>query len=151
MLVSEAVYNHTPISLAPYSNEKSYDKWSKSWKTLSFIVIQMHDKLHESFLHADFTKQMKVVENQFKKVNNIFIEKACVKGKHWSKRKFQWVPTKYVTKQGKQFCNLLKTSNMYNVFASFKHLKLPISIGIPVTLPQIVIICMAAIYPNSVS
>ena len=40
---------------------------------------------------------------------------------------------------------------MSTVFASFKHLKLPISIDTPVTLPQIVYICMAAISPNSVS
>ena len=34
------------------------------------------------------------------------------------------------------------------VFASFKHLKQPISIIIPVTIPQIVSIWMTAIYPN---
>ena len=34
------------------------------------------------------------------------------------------------------------------VFTSFKHHKLPISIKIPVTLLQIVYICMTAISPN---
>ena len=34
------------------------------------------------------------------------------------------------------------------VFASFKHPKLPISIKIPVTLLQIVYICMTAIFMN---
>ena len=35
------------------------------------------------------------------------------------------------------------------VFTSFKHPKLPISIKIPVTLLQIVYICMTALCPNS--
>ena len=37
------------------------------------------------------------------------------------------------------------------VFAYFKHFKLPISIKIPVAIPQIVNICMTAISPNSIS
>ena len=37
------------------------------------------------------------------------------------------------------------------VFASFKHLKLPTSIKIPVTVLQVVYIYMTTIYPNSIS
>ena len=48
---------------------------------------------------------------------------------------FQCVSTKYVI-ENKEFT--LKTSNMSIVFASFKHLKLPITIIIPVTVQQIV-------------
>ena len=44
-----------------------------------------------------------------------------------------------------------KTSIMSIGFASFKHLKLPISIKIPVTIWQIVYIDMTAISPNLIS
>ena len=44
-----------------------------------------------------------------------------------------------------------ETSIMSIGFASFKHLKLPISIKIPVTVSQIVYIYMTAISPNLIS
>ena len=37
------------------------------------------------------------------------------------------------------------------LFSSIKHLELPVSIKIHVTLPQLVYICMTDIYPNSIS
>ena len=49
----------------------------------------------------------------------------------------------------KLFGNLYFPSIMSIVFTSFKHSKLPIRIKIPVTLLQIVYICMTAISPNS--
>ena len=65
-------------------------------------------------------------------------------------RQFQCVPTTYVT--GKLFGNLHFPSIMYIDFAAFKYPKLPISsTKIPVTLLQIVYICMTAISPNSSS
>ena len=39
-------------------------------------------------------------------------------------------------------------SIMYIVFASFKDLKLPISIKMPVTILQIVYVCITATAPN---
>ena len=55
-------------------------------------------------------------------------------------------PTTYVTENKEE--NYLEIyifpSIMSIVFTSFKHHKLPISIRIPVTLPQIVYICMTA-------
>ena len=51
----------------------------------------------------------------------------------------------------KRFENLHFPIIMFIVFTSFTHTKLPISIKIPVTLLQIVYICMAAISPNSSS
>ena len=38
---------------------------------------------------------------------------------------------------------------MHIVFASFKHIELPISLKIPVTLLQMVYTCMTATAPNS--
>ena len=74
-------------------------------------------------------------------VKNSFVEKTYVA----SMRHFQCVPTTYVTEL---FGNLHFPSIMSIVFTSFKHPKLPISIKIPVTLLQIVYICMIAISPN---
>ena len=48
----------------------------------------------------------------------------------------------------KLFGNLHFSSIMSIVFTSFEHPKLPISIKIPVTLLQIVYICMTAISQN---
>ena len=67
-------------------------------------------------------------------------------------RQFQCVPTTYVTENKEtSFMFTLKLSIMSIVFAYFKHLNLSISIRIPVTIPQIVYICMTAIPPNSIS
>ena len=44
----------------------------------------------------------------------------------------------------------LQPSIMFIVFASFNHLKLPISIIIPVTISQIVYNCMTIIFANSI-
>ena len=51
----------------------------------------------------------------------------------------------------KTIWKLFFPSTMSIVFTSFKHPKLPVSINIPVTLLQIVNICMTAISPNSSS
>ena len=48
----------------------------------------------------------------------------------------------------KLYGNLHFPSIMFIVFTSFKHPKLPISVKIPVTLPQIVYICMTAMSRN---
>ena len=63
-------------------------------------------------------------------------------------RQFQCVPTTYVSENKEE--NYL-SSSMSIVLTSFKHPKLPISIQIPVTLLQIVYICMTAISRNSSS
>ena len=56
-----------------------------------------------------------------------------------SLRQFQCVPTTSVTEIEEAFFEIYsKTSIVPIVFASYKLLKLPISIKIPVTLPQIV-------------
>ena len=62
-----------------------------------------------------------------------------------SMMQFQCVPTKYVLKLNKHFF-LKYTLNKYHVhwLSSFKYVKLPISIKIPVTIWQIVYIYMAA-------
>ena len=55
-------------------------------------------------------------------------------------------------KEGRKlFGNLHFPSIMSIVFTCFKHPKLPTSIKIPVTLLQIVYICMAAISPNLIA
>ena len=60
-------------------------------------------------------------------------------------RQFQCVPTTYVTEnKGENYLEIHFPSNMSFVFTSFKHPKLLISIKIPVTLLQIVYICMTA-------
>ena len=64
-------------------------------------------------------------------------------------RQFQCVPTTYVTvNKEKIFGNKHLPTITSIVLASFKHPKLIISIKIPVTLRQIVYICMTAISPN---
>ena len=69
-----------------------------------------------------------------------------------STRQFQCVPTTYVTENKENILKFtLKSSIMSIDFASFKHLKLPISIIIPVTKPQSVYILMTAIAPNLIS
>ena len=65
-------------------------------------------------------------------------------------RQFQCVATTYVT-ENEENCFKVYTepSIMSAVFTSFN--KLPITIKIPVTLQQIVFICMRAITSNSIS
>ena len=58
-------------------------------------------------------------------------------------RQFQCVPTTYVTgNKVTIFKFTLEPSIMSIVFASFKHLKLTISIIMPITIPQIVYILL---------
>ena len=109
-----------------------------------------------SFLHAHFTETRKIVENLLRKAYGETL-------KYWKDiycrytlelplRQFQCVPTTYVTENKEtSFKFTLKPSTMSIVFAYFKHPKLPISIRIRVTIPQIVYICMTAISPNSSS
>ena len=64
-------------------------------------------------------------------------------------RQFQCVPTAYVTENKEtSFKFTLKPSTMSIVFAYFKHPKLPISIRIPVTIPQVVYIWMTVEFLN---
>ena len=124
----------------------------------------MHDKLHEklfistcSFLWINesgwefFWKKLMV--------KNSFIEKTYVAGTHWnclieaipmctySNVYLQHMLLKIRKKTIWKF-NLHFPSIMSIVFTSFKHHKLPICVKIPVTLLQIVYICMTAISPN---
>ena len=67
-------------------------------------------------------------------------------------RQFRCLPTTYVTENKEtSFKFTLKPCTMSIVFAYFNYLKLPISIRIPDTLPQVVYICMTAISPHSSS
>ena len=86
-------------------------------------------------------------------VKNSFIEKTYVVGTHWNclvEAIPMWIYNICYWKQGKLFGNLLP-SIMSIDSASFKQPKLPISIKIPVTLLQLVYICITAISPNSSS
>ena len=67
-----------------------------------------------------------------------------------SMRQFQYVPTTYVTGIKETF---FKIYTKYHVhwFSSFKHLKLPTGIKIPITIWQIVYFRMTAISPNMIS
>ena len=62
-------------------------------------------------------------------------------------RQFQCVPTTYVT-ENKENWKFTLTKYHVHCLCVFKHPKLTISIEIPVTLRQIVYICMTAISPN---
>ena len=69
-------------------------------------------------------------------------------------RQFHCIPTAFVAENKEPiFKFTLKPSTMSIVSASFKHLKMSISIIIPVTIPQIVYvyIWMRAISPNLIS
>ena len=88
-------------------------------------------------------------------VKNTFIEKTYVVGTHWNCL-IEAIPMCtynicYWKWGRKLFGNLHFPSIMFTVFTSLKHPKLPISFKIPVTLLQIVYICMTAISPNSSS
>ena len=88
----------------------------------------------------------KFVKTLFYGEKHSFIEWTYVVGAHWnaSMRQFQCVPTTYVTEIKEPYFD------KYHVhwLSSYKHPKLPISIKLPVTLLQIVYICMTAISPN---
>ena len=67
--------------------------------------------------------------------------KTHIADTHWNYlyRQFQCVPTIYVTENKEtSFKFTFQPITMFIVFAYFKHLKLLISIRIPVTTPQIV-------------
>ena len=66
-------------------------------------------------------------------------------------RQFQCVPTTYVNEIKETYMKYTLTSIMSIGFASFKHLKLPISTKIPVSIWRIVHIYMTAISPNLIS
>ena len=67
-------------------------------------------------------------------------------------RQFQCVPTTYVTENKETiFKFTLKASIMSIGFASFKHIELPISIIIPVTISHFAYTWMTAISPNLIS
>ena len=62
-------------------------------------------------------------------------------------RQFQCVPTTHVTEIKETYFEIYTKQ----VLSSFKHLKMPISIKIPVTISQIVSIYITAISPNLIS
>ena len=77
-------------------------------------------------------------------VETSFIENTYVVGTHWNCL-IEYV----ILKKGRKlFGNLHFPSIMSIVFTSFKNPILPISTKIPLTLLQIVYICMTAISPN---
>ena len=82
-----------------------------------------------------------------KVVDNLFFKKLMVNSS--SMRQFQRVTITYVTENKKNYYEIYISSTMSIVFASFKHLQLPISIKIPFTILQILYICMAATSLNS--
>ena len=100
-----------------------------------------------------------MVENLFKKklmVKNSFIEKTycryTLELPHRGNSNVYLQQLHMLLKiRKKLFGNLHFPHIMPIVLTSFKHPKLPISIKIPVTLLQIVYICMTAISPNSSS
>ena len=64
-----------------------------------------------------------------------------------SMRQFQCVPTTYVTEIKETYFEIYTKQVSCPLAFSFKHLKLPISIKLPVTIWQIVYIYMTAISP----
>ena len=62
-------------------------------------------------------------------------------------RQFQCVPTTYVTENKENYLEIYTYQVLCPLSASVIHPKLPISIRIPVTLWQIVYICMTAMSP----
>ena len=107
-----------------------------------------------SFLHARFSDLMKVVDNLFKKAYGeklvYWKDIYCRFTLELPHRGNSNVYLQYMLlKIRKRFGNLHFPSIMTIVFTSFKHSKLPISIKIPVTLLQIVYICMTALSQNS--
>ena len=71
-----------------------------------------------------------------------------------SMRQIQCVSTTYVTEKKVTMFEFTLQPRIMSIcffFASFKHLKLSISIIIPVTIQQIVFNCMTIISPNSIS
>ena len=97
-----------------------------------------------SFLHAHFTETIKVVENLVKKVyGEKHIEKTYVVDNLYQQHKSPKKKKKYFgVYTYRVSCPLSLTH--------FKHLKLPITMKIPVILPQIVYIYMTAVFPNLV-
>ena len=96
---------------------------------------------------------MKVVKNSFKKklvVKNSFIEKTYVVGTHRNCliKAIPICTTTYVTENKEE--NYLEIY-IFQVSCPLSLPLLPIGIKIPVTLLQIVYICMTAISPNSSS
>ena len=90
------------------------------------------------------------MENLFYGEKHSFIEWTYDVGAHWM-RLFQCLPTAYATEIKKPI--LKYTLNRYHVhwLSSGKHLKLTISIEIPVTILQIVYIYMTALSPNLIT
>ena len=126
-------------------------------KISSLLLLSkcMTNYMKTSFLHAHFTETMEKVENLFYKskliVNSSFIEKTYVVGTHWNCLT-EAIPRCIYNILLKIRKTILKftfiPSIMSIVFASFKHLKLPISIKMPVAILHIVYVCMTATAPN---
>ena len=66
-------------------------------------------------------------------------------------RQFQCVPTAYITEIKETYFEIYIKQVSCALTSSFKHLKRPISIKIPVTIWQIVYIYMTALSPNLIS
>ena len=124
-----------------YSNDTSQERLSKAWHRQFSSVIQVHDKLHENLIisacsfYRNNYSSWEFVEKKFM-VKNSSIETTYVVGKLWN-CPYETIPlcTKNICywKWGKLFWSLHLPCSMYVVFASFKHLKVPICTKIPVT------------------
>ena len=138
----KAIYSHATTKLAISPNEMSQIRCQKH--KIGNLLLSSRYKTNyiktRQFLHAHFSGTMKVVEN----LSRIAYGETL---NYWkdiyfhigiaSMRQFQCVPTIYVTENKEtSFKFTFKPSTMSIVFAYFKHLKLPISIRIPVTTPQ---------------
>ena len=66
-------------------------------------------------------------------------------------RQFKFVQITYVTEIKETYFEIYTKQVSCPLASSFKHLKLPISLKIPVTIWQIVYIYMTAISPNLIS
>ena len=151
-------YNHATSRLAICLNETSQSQKHKLSSILLLSRCMTNYMEACSFLNAHFTETTEKVDNLFEKklmVNSSFIrktyvEKTYVVGTHWN---CLTVPTTYATENKKK--TILKftfiPSIISIVFASSKHLKLPISIKMSVIILQIVYVCMTATALNSSS
>ena len=154
-------YNHATSNLAIYSRKHlkiSCQKHKIDCLLLSSSCMTNYMKIINFYmLIFFFWIDGKGWEFVLKKlmVKNSFIEKTCVVGTYW-KCPIEAIPMCtynicYWKYGRKLFRNWHFPSIMSIVFTNFKHPKVRNSIKIPVTLLQIVCICMTAISPNSSS
>ena len=137
-------------------------QWSCQWYKIGYQLLSSRCMPNYtktcSFLHAHYTETQKVVEkfvkNLFNGEKHSFNEWTYVVGAHWNCL-YEAISNGY---QQHMLLKLRKpilkyTLSKYHVhwLSSFKHLKQPISIKIPVNIWQILYIYMTAISPNFIS